>query len=298
MNIKLLSFLITFSILTSCTSNKKEFDATGTFESTETIISAEATGIIKQLDITDGQNIKAGQFIGFIDSNQLFLKKKQLELQINALLSKKPNVPAQLAALEEQARALEFEKKRIENLLRSDAATPKQLDDIKVQITVVEKQIEAQRSSLGISNSSIGKEAIALQVQIEQVNDQLQKCRLVNPTEGTVLVKYVELNEMAVPGKPLYKLADLDNLILRAFVNGDQFSQIKLNQKVKVLVDNGPDKYKEYAGTIAWISGKAEFTPKTIQTKDERANLVYAIKIKVKNDGYLKLGMYGEVLFK
>lgn len=235
--------------------------------------------------------------IGYIDSLQLYLKKRQLEAQIKATLSKKPDISAQLAALQEQLKAAERDQVRYTNLLKDDATTRKQVDDINSQVAILKRQIAAQQSSLAISTGSISEETNPLKVQIAQTNDQLEKCRIINPITGTVLTKYAERNEMASPGKALYKIADLSSLNLRAYVTGDQLPKIKLNQKVKVLTDNGKDSYKEQQGTIIWINDKAEFTPKTIQTKDERANLVYAVKIKVPNDGSLKIGMYGEVKF-
>ena len=284
-------------LLISCKGKHSDFDASGAFESEETIISAEATGIIKQFNIEEGQALKAGQRIGYIDSLQLYLKKKQLESQIKTTLSQRPNVATQIAAIQVQLKTAEREQQRITNLVKADAATQKQLDDVTSQVEVLKKQLEAQQSALGITSESITQQANPLQVQIEQINDQLTKCRLVSPVNGTVLTKYVEPNEMATPGKPLYKIADMSTLILRAYITGEQLPLVKLNQQVKVAVDNGADGYTEHDGTITWISDKAEFTPKTIQTKQERANLVYAIKIKVKNDGLLKLGMYGEVKF-
>jgi HlyD family secretion protein len=200
--------------------------------------------------------------------------------------------------LQEQLKTAEKERTRVANLVKGDAATPKQLDDINAQIEVLKKQIEAQKSTLSISSEGLGKDVVPLQVQIEQLNDQLAKCNIINPTNGTVLAKYAEANEMTTTGKPLYKIADLSNIILRAYITGNQLTQVKLNQKVKVLTDDGKGGYKETEGTIIWINDKAEFTPKTIQTKDERANMVYAIKVKVKNDGAYKVGMYGEIKFQ
>lgn len=284
-------------IASSCNRNEQNYDASGAFEAEEVIISSEASGTIRTLDIREGQSLKAGQLIGYIDSTQLWLRKKQLEAQIQAVESKRPEISTQLASLREQLAAAQKEQQRISNMVQADAATPKQLDDINAQVNVLKKQIAAQQSSLGISSESLGKEALPLQMQIEQVNDQLQKSRIINPVEGTVLTKYAEANEVAVPGKPLYKVAGLSTLMLRAYITGSQLSQVKLNQPVQVLVDEGPDSYKTYEGTIVWISDKAEFTPKTIQTKEERANLVYPIKIMVNNDGYLKLGMYADVRF-
>ena len=286
------------TLLTACNNNKVSFDASGSFEAEETIISSEATGTIKRLEIEEGQTLEAGQVIGYIDSLQLYLKKKQLEAQVTAILGKKPNIPVQISALQEQLITAEKERTRIANLVKGDAATPKQLDDINAQIEVLKKQIEAQKSTLNISSEGLGKDVVPLQVQIEQLNDQLAKCNIINPTNGTVLSKYAEANEMTATGKPLYKIADLSNIILRAYITGDQLPQIKLNQQVKVLTDDSKGGYKEVEGTIVWINDKAEFTPKTIQTKDERANMVYAIKVKVKNDGAYKIGMYGEIKFQ
>lgn len=285
-------------ILSACNNNKVSFDASGSFEAEETIISSEATGTIKQFSIEEGQIVEAGQEIGYIDSLQLYLKKKQLEAQVTAILGKKPNIPVQLSALQEQLKTTEKERTRVANLVKGDAATPKQLDDINAQIEVLKKQIEAQQSTLSISSEGLSKDIVPLQVQVEQLNDQLAKCKIINPANGTVLAKYSEANEMTTIGKPLYKIADLSNIILRAYITSNQLTKVKLNQKVKVLTDNGKGGYKETEGTVTWINDKAEFTPKTIQTKDERANMVYAVKIKVKNDGLYRVGMYGEIKFQ
>ena len=286
------------TLLTACKDNKVSFDASGSFEAEETIISSEATGTIKQFDIEEGQTLEAGQTIGYIDSLQLYLKKKQLEAQVIAILGKKPNIPVQLSALQEQLRTTEKERTRVANLVKGDAATPKQLDDINAQIEVLKKQIAAQQSTLSISSEGLNKDIVPLQVHVEQLNDQLAKCKIINPANGTVLAKYAEANEMTTTGKPLYKIADLSNIILRAYITSNQLTQVKLNQTVKVLTDDGKGGYKETEGTISWINDKAEFTPKTIQTKNERANMVYAIKVKVKNDGTYKIGMYGEIKFQ
>lgn len=291
---------ITFAglaLLAAACNNERTFDASGSFEAIEVIISAEANGTLKEFSIEEGQTLQSGQFIGYIDSVQLYLKKKQLESQIAALLAKKPNIPVQLSALQEQLKAAEVEQQRVGNLVKSDAATTKQLDDINAQIEVIKKQIDAQKSTLVISNEGINKDILPLQVQIEQLNDQLQKCKIINPVNGTVITKYAEQNEMALIGKALYKIADLSDLILRVYITANQLPQIKLNQKVKVHTDDGTGSFRTDEGTITWISDKAEFTPKTIQTKAERANMVYAVKIKVKNDGTYKIGMYGEINF-
>ena len=286
--------LTTASLLVACTQDENVYDATGTFEAVETIVSAEATGTIQSLEIEEGQQLKRGELVGYVDSTQLFLKRKQLQAQIRSVLSRQPNISTQLAALLEEQQQVEREQRRVANLLKADAATQKQLDDATTQVNIVKRKIAAQESSLGITLQSLREETMPLQVQIEQTNDLLDKCRIVNVIDGTVLTKYAEAYEATSTGKPLYKIADLSTLVLRAYITGGQFSTIQLNQKVTVLVDT-PEGYKEYPGTVQWISDKAEFTPKTIQTKDERANLVFAVKIGVKNDGFLKVGMYGEV---
>lgn len=286
-----------FVLLAIACKNEKTFDASGSFEAVEVIISAEANGVLKAFDIEESQVMQAGQMIGYIDSTQLYLKKKQLETQITALLAKKPNITVQLSVLYEQLKTAETEQQRISNLVKSDAATTKQMDDINAQIEIIKKQIDAQKSTLSISSEGINKDILPLQVQVEQLNDQLLKCKIINPINGTVLTKYAEQNEMAVAGKALYKIADLSTIILRVYISSNQLAQVKLNQKVKVHTDDGSGGFSENEGTITWISDKAEFTPKTIQTKEERANMVYAIKIKMPNNGVYKIGMYGEVVF-
>ncbi|HYG19304.1 MAG TPA: HlyD family efflux transporter periplasmic adaptor subunit [Ohtaekwangia sp.] len=286
---------IAIILLASCSGKENPYDATGTFEAVETIVPAEVAGTIQVFNVSEGVSIAKGATVGYIDSIQLYLKKKQVLAQIRSVLSKRPDVATQLAALEEQLRQAEKEMQRIARLLKSDAATQKQYDDASTQVKIIERQIDAQTSTLGIATASLTEETLPLRVQIEQLNDQLSKCRIVNPVAGTVLTKYAEAYEMTAVGKPLYKIADLSTIILRAYVTGEQLPGLKLGQPVTVLTDQPDDAYKEYPGTVTWISDKAEFTPKTIQTKDERANLVYAVKISVKNDGQLKIGMYGEV---
>lgn len=280
-----------------CRSSSNEFDATGNFEADEVIISAEATGKILKLDIEEGKELEANQVVGLIDTTQLYLRKKQLQYQIKAVVSKSPNTSIQLAAIKEQMETAQREKKRVENLLKDDAATQKQLDDINAQLLLLQRQYDASQSNLSITTSSIQSETLPLKAQLDQVEDQLEKSIIRNPFKGTVLTKYALQDEMATQGKALYKIADLSSVILRAYISGSQLSQVKLGQQLEVLVDAPEGEYKKYNGEVMWVSDKAEFTPKTIQTKDERANLVYAMKIRVKNDGYLKLGMYGEVNF-
>lgn len=284
-------------ILFGCGNGNGKYDATGTFESEEVIVSSEAMGKLVRFDVDEGAQLKQNQIVGVIDTLQLYLKKKQLEASVKAVLSKQPDVATQLAALQEQIKTAEIEKKRVENLVKSNAATTKQLDDVNAQLEVLNKQYIATKSSLTITKQGLQSETFPLQIQIEQINDQLSKSRIINPVDGVVLTRYTKQNEVTATGKALYKIADLSEMTLRAYVNGDQLGEIKLGQKVKVFVDKGESEQKEMSGEIYWVSSKAEFTPKTIQTKDERANLVYAIKVRVKNDGYLKTGMYGEVKF-
>jgi HlyD family secretion protein len=284
-------------LVIGCT-EEKTFDASGSFEAEETIISAEALGVLKQFDLEEGQVLSANQFLGYVDSVQLFLKKRQLEAQITALTGRKPNTSAQLAALEVQLKTANFEANRVSNLVKANAATSKQLDDATAQVAMIEAQIIAQKSNLDISTRGISNDASPLEIQIAQLEDQLLKTKIINPMPGTVLVKYAEENEMASPGKPLYKIADLSTIILRAYVTGNQLPELKLNQEVTVHTDNGQGGFDNTKGQITWINDKAEFTPKTVQTKDERANLVYAIKVKVPNDGRFKIGMYGEITFQ
>lgn len=295
---KRILFVALSSLLLASCQQQSEFDASGAFEADETIISAEASGKLEAFTVEEGQDLKAGQVVGYVDTVQLYLKKKQLESQIKATLAQKPNVAAMLAALESQLKTAERERDRVANLVKADAATQKQLDDANSQVDLIKKQIAAQQSSLGTTTSSINEQTLPLQVQLEQVNDQIKKSIVTNPINGTVITKYTEPSEIVSMGKPLYKVADLSFLTLRAYISGEQLPQIKLGQTVKVLTDNATGGYDEHEGTVTWVSSKAEFTPKTIQTKDERANLVYAIKIKVPNNGYLKIGMYGEVKFQ
>lgn len=293
----LLIGVVIITSLASCSKNKNDFDASGAFEAEETIISAEATGTLKEFNLTEGQELIINEPIGYIDSTQLYLKKLQLESQRSALLSRTPNVSVQLASINEQLKSAEYEKSRITKLVKAEAATSKQLDDINTQIDVLKKQLQAQKSNLDISTNGISKDAKAIDIQIEQLIDQLVKCKLISPMNGTILSKFVEVNEMVSPGKAMYKIADLSTINLRVYITADQLALVKLNDKVKVKTDDGKGGFNETEGIITWINSKAEFTPKTIQTKDERANLVYAMKVKVKNNGQFKIGMYAEIKF-
>lgn len=283
--------------LIGCGGGNGKFDATGTFESEEIIVSSEATGKLVKLNLEEGAQLKQNEVVALVDTVQLYLKKKQLEASVKAVLSKQPDINIQLAAIKEQIETAEKEKRRIENLVKANAATTKQLDDINSQLDVLNKQYDASKSNLTITKTGLQNETLPLIAQIEQIQDQINRSVVKNPVDGTVLTRYTKQNEIATTGKALYKIADLSQMTLRAYINGDQLGKVKLGQKVNVFVDKGNEEQKELSGEIYWIAAKAEFTPKTIQTKDERANLVYAIKIKVKNDGYLKIGMYGEVKF-
>ena len=294
----------------ACNNNKRTFDASGTFEVDEVVVSSEVPGKILSLTVNEGDTISQGKVVGEIDSTNLILQKQQVQATIHSLSEKEASVTPQvdllqkqLAVQESQLQNLLHEKTRFENLLKQDAATGKQVDDISAQIDVAQKQIavtrqqiDVQRNNVSTQNRSIMSERSPLEKQIDQLNNQIDKTDIVNPVSGTVITKYAETGELTSAGKALYEIADLSEMILRAYISGSQLSQVKLGQTVKVLVDNGTNAYKEMSGIVTWVSDKAEFTPKTIQTKDERANLVYAIKIRVKNDGYLKIGMYGEVI--
>ncbi|WP_220473494.1 HlyD family secretion protein [Flagellimonas aequoris] len=281
----------------SCSDTNGLYDASGTFEATEVNIASEANGVIKQLDLEEGQTLEIGEYLGYVDSTQVYLQKQQLEAQIKVLLNRRPDIAVQLSSLEEQLRQAKREQQRVQNLVNGKAAPQKALDDANSQVEIIENQIKAQKSTLSISTSSLVNETEPLQAQIRQLNDKLEKCKIINKVKGTVLTKFAEENETTVQGAPLYSIANLETLTLRAYITGELLPEVKIGQLVKVLIDSASENYKTYEGTVEWVSDKAEFTPKTIQTKEERANLVYAVKIKVPNDGYLKIGMYGEVKF-
>ena len=281
-------------ILSGCSNDKQKSDAYGNFEATETIVSSESSGKLYELNVEEGQIIEANKIVGYIDTSQLYLKKLQLSQQKNTTRTKFKNVSSQISVLQEQKRVAIRERDRVERLLKDNAATGKQLDDLNGSIDVINKQI----SSIDIQNSTTNEELKGLDVQIQQIADQLQKSNITNPVKGTVIMKFAEQGEIVSFGKPLYKIADISIMELRVYVSGAQLPEIKLGQKVKVLIDDGKSGYKTLEGEISWISSKAEFTPKIIQTKEERVNLVYAVKVKVNNDGSLKIGMPGEIMFK
>ena len=284
--------------LAACNRGDGDFDATGTFEATEILVSSEANGKIMELNIEEGDRLDAGALIGYVDSTQLYLKKMQLSAGLRSVDIRKPDIRKQIAALEQQIATARTEQQRMENLVKAKAGNQKQVDDIVNNIKYLQQQLDAQYSTLNKTTGGADAEAEGILYQIMQLDDQLQKSRIVNPQAGTVLVKYAEPGEVTAAGKPLYKIADTDLLYLRAYITADQLSTLKQGQTVRVFADYGENDRREYPGTITWISDKSEFTPKGIQTKDERANLVYAIKIAVKNDGYLKIGQYGETVFE
>lgn len=284
-------------LLSSCGDSEMEYDASGTFQTDEIIISAAVPGTIEALDLEEGALVEQGQLLGWIDSTQLHLRKRQLMAQVDAILSKRPQIATQLASYRAQLEYAERELQRVKNLYAAEAATQKQVDDATSQVAVIRRQIAAHRSSLDISSQALVSETLPLTAQIAQIDDQIQDCRIVNPVNGTILQQYAERFELVTPGKPLYKVADLSVLELRAYITGNQLAVVKLGEEVTVMIDDGAGDFREYPGKVSWISSKAEFTPKTIQTKDERSDLVYALNVRVKNDGYLKIGMYGEVKF-
>ncbi len=308
---KRILIVISIVCLAACKSNDTAFDAEGTFEADEVIVSSEIGGKLIEFAVKEGDTLHAGQAIAKIDALNITLQKEQADASITALSQKTMDVVPQVKLLQDQLQVqdvqlknLQHEKTRIENLLKQDAATGKQLDDMNYQIDVAQKQMKVtqqqivvQQNNVSTQNRSILSETTPMQKKAAQLQDQVQKATVINPTTGTVLTTYALQGEVTAAGKALYKIADLSTVYLRAYVNGIQLPQIKIGEQVKVFIDNGKNNYRTYAGTISWISDKAEFTPKTIQTKEERANLVYAIKVKVANDGLLKIGMFGEVKF-
>ena len=278
------------SLLGSCTGNGDKADGYGNFEATEITISAEANGKILFLDAEEGTVLGQNKVVGVIDTVQLSLKRDQLLASKNTIFSKSRNVLSQREVLKEQLKVAQNDKSRIENLLQAKAATTKQLDDINGQINIIKEQIK----SVETQNSPIINEVKSIEIQIRQIEDQIHKSIIQNPVKGTVLVKYAEPNEVTAFGKPLYKIADLEDMILRVYISENQLSNLHIGQEVSVKIDAG-EEMRSYPGEISWISESAEFTPKIIQTKEERVNLVYAVKVKVKNDGSLKIGMPAEM---
>lgn len=284
-------------LFAACGDKEKEYDATGTFEATETTVFAEQTGALMTFRATEGDTMTAGQEAGLIDTTQIWLKIQQMNATKNVYNSQKPDMQKQIAATRQQLLKAQQEQRRYKELVADGAAPGKMLDDATSQVQVLQKQLDAQVSSLNTQLSTLESQASTVDVQVSQLRDQLHKCHIKAPLKGTVLEKYVEQGEFVATGKPLFKLADTENMYIRAYVTSAQLQNIKTGQQVKVFADYGNGQKKAYAGTISWISSRSEFTPKTILTDDERADLVYAMKIAVKNDGYIKIGMYGEVKF-
>lgn len=287
-------FLLAGAMLASC-SRRPDYDATGIFEATTVTLSAETTGKILSIPVEEGDSVTAGSPVALIDTAMLGLQRLQIMTERNATRSAAPDISAQVAALRSEIAHAQNEAERQERLFADGATTQKQLDDARARLATLRGQLEAQLSTLGKSTGSISDNALALQYRREQVEDQIRRSTVVAPIDGTVLIKYAEAGEFATPGKPLMKLADLGNIYLRSYFTASQLADLHIGQKVTVTADFGGDERFDYPGTIIWIAQESEFTPKSIQTADSRANLVYAVKIAVKNDGRLKLGQYGEV---
>ena len=282
-------------MMAACGGNEKEYDATGTFEATETTVFAEQSGALLTFSVNEGDSIEANKEVGLIDTTQVWLKIQQLDATKEVYQSQKPDMERQIAATRQQLAKARQDEQRYKELVADGAAPSKMLDDATNQVKVLQKQLAAQQSALSTSTRSLDKQMAATDVQVSQLRDQLRKCHIVTPTKGTVLEKYVERGEFVAIGKPLFKIADTQDMFLRAYVTSAQLQNIKIGQQVKVFADYGDSQHKEYDGTISWISSRSEFTPKTTLTDDERADLVYALKVAIKNDGFVKIGMYGEV---
>jgi len=283
-------------MMAACGGNEKAYDATGTFEATETTVYAEQSGALLTFSVNEGDQIEAGKEVGLIDTTQTWLKIRQLDATKEVYQSQKPDMERQIAATRQQLSKAQQDEQRYRELVADGAAPSKMLDDANSQVKVLQKQLDAQISSLSTSTRSLDKQTVAANVQIEQLRDMLRKCHIVAPTKGTVLEKYVERGEFVAVGKPLFKIADTEQMFMRAYVTSAQLQNIRIGQHVKVFADYGDGQKKAYDGTVSWISSRSEFTPKTILTDDERADLVYAVKVAVKSDGYVKIGMYGEVV--
>lgn len=283
--------------MTACENANPEYDATGVFEATEVIVSAQDNGEIMQLTIEEGSEVSPNELLGHIDTIQLSLKRQQLTATLSATESRKLDVNKQLASIRQQIANLKTEQLRYEKLVKANAASQKQLDDINYNLEVLHKQLSATSEQIGSSNSSLSGQSAGIAAQVAQIDKQIEDCLITSPIKGIILSKYAEQGEFAIPGRALFKVGDISDIKLRAYVSAPQLTSLQIGQKVKVYADFGETDCKEYEGTVTWISAEAEFTPKTIQTRDERSNLVYAIKIAVKNDGMIKRGMYGNVKF-
>lgn len=281
----------------ACGNNKKEYDTTGTFEATEVTVAAEQSGTLMVFDINEGDEIALGKEVGLIDTTQIWLKIQQVGATKAVYQSQKPDMEKQIAATRQQLTKARQDQQRYKELVADGASPSKMLDDATNQVEVLQKQLDAQISSLNTNTNALNKQMAATDIQVSQLKDQLQKCHITTPIKGTVLEKYVERGEFVAIGKPLFKMADTEQMFIRAYVTSAQLQTVKIGQKAKVFADYGEGQKKEYEGTVSWISSRSEFTPKTILTDDERADLVYALKVAIRNDGYVKIGMYGEVKF-
>ena len=284
-------------LLNACGNKEKEYDATGVFEATETTIYAEQPGILVRLNVEEGDIVAPEMEVGLIDTTQLWLKLKQAVAAKSVYQSQKPEIGKQIAATRQQLAKAKQDQQRYSELVADGAAPSKMLDDANSQVEVLQHQLDAQISSLTVTTNSLQRQMDAAYVQEDQLRDQLRKCHIKVPAKGTLLEKYVERGEYVSTGKPLFKMADTEGMIIRAYVTSTQLRNIKLGQNAIVYADYGDGKKKEYNGKVTWISNRSEFTPKTILTDDERADLVYALKVAIENDGYVKIGMYGEVKF-
>ena len=284
-------------MMAACGNSEKDFDATGTFEATETTVYAEQSGALLTFDVNEGDALALGREVALIDTTQTWLKIRQLAATKEVFQSQKPDMERQIAASRQQLAKAQQDERRYKELVADGAAPSKMLDDATSQVKVLQRQLDAQISSLSTSTRALDKQMAAADVQVSQLRDMLRKCHVVTPIGGTVLEKYVERGEFVSIGKPLFKLADTENMFLRAYVTSSQLQNIRLGQKVKVFADFGGQQKRAYDGTVSWISARSEFTPKTILTDDERADLVYAVKVAFRNDGFVKIGMYGELKF-
>lgn len=284
-------------LITACHDKEQEYDATGTFEATETTVSAQQSGTLLTWNANEGDTLQAGQEIGLVDTTQLWLKILALEASKEVFQSQKPDMQKQIAATRQQLAKAQTEQRRYKELVADGAAPSKMLDDATAQVQVLQRTLDAQVSSLTTTTESLSRQMNATDVQIRQLADQISKCHVVAPCGGTVIEKYAERGEFVPVGKPLLKVADTETMFIRAYVTSRRLQSIRVGQKAKVFADYGDGQKKEYEGTVSWISSRSEFTPKTILTDDERADLVYAVKVAIKNDGFAKIGMYGEVKF-
>ena len=284
-------------VLNACGRKERQYDATGVFEATETTVYAEQTGTLLTFNVEEGDTVGQNREVGLIDTTQLWLKMKQAEAMKSVYQSQKPEQEKQIAVTRQQLAKAKQDQQRYKELVADGAAPGKMLDDANSQVEVLQRQLDAQLSSLRVNTNALDKQMDATDVQAEQLRDQIRKCHILVPAKGTVIEKYVERGEFVSAGKPLFKMADTENMFIRAYVTSAQLENIKTGQKATVFADYGNGGKKEYEGRVTWISSRSEFTPKTILTDDERADLVYAVKVAIKGDGYVKMGMYGEVLF-